>query len=378
MDQRPRLLRTFLDLVALDSPSFEEKAVAEYVRERLSGVGATVTSDDSEARTGSNTGNLICSFPGNEDATRLLLAAHMDTVEPGRGIKARVDGDVITSDGETVLGADDKVGIAVTLEAIERIMEDGIDHGPIDLIYTVAEEKGLVGAKNLDWNLIPRADAAYVLDAEGLPGEVVIGAPYYESVSAVFYGRAAHSGVEPEAGVNALSAAATAITHVAVGKIDKETTANIGTIHGGRDRNIVPDRVEIRGEVRSLDEMKLQAQVEATVRALRSVEGDGVRVEVETNREFAGFRFGKDHPGVTLAIDGLMAAQITPHLRMAGGGSDANILNEHGLGAVVLSVGYNKAHALDERVHLSDMARSVDYLLEIVRIAGTGRAGEGS
>ncbi len=175
--------------------------------------------------------------------------------------------------------------------------------------------------------------------------------------------------MEPEAGANALSAAAHAIARTAVGRIDQETTANIGMIHGGRERNIIPDRVEIKGEVRSLSEERLRDQVEAMSATLRSVESESIRVEVETRREFDGFRFDKDHPAARLAQDGLMAVGLTPHFRLAGGGSDANIFNANGVPALVLSVGYNNAHAIEEQVHISDMATSVDYLVEIVRIA---------
>lgn len=376
MTDSSSLLTTFLELVAIDSLSFEEKALAAYVQRRLASLGVAVREDGSSAATGSNTGNLICSLPGDLSRPRILLVAHMDTVEPGRGIKARVDGDVITSEGDTVLGADDKAGVAVSIELVQRILQEGIAHGPIDLVYTVAEEKGLLGARNLDWSSVPRPDFAYVLDAEGLPGEVVIGAPYYESVRAVFFGKAAHSGVEPEAGANALKAAADAVSRVRVGRIDDETTANIGTIHGGRDRNIVPDRVEITGEVRSLDEGKLKAELESMIADLGSVRTDTIRVEVETKREFEGFKFSKDHPAAALVADGLMASRLTPHFRFAGGGSDANILNANGMGALTLSVGYTKAHGSEERVHLSDMDKSVTYLLETVRIAATGPTGE--
>lgn len=371
MDDASRLLSTFLDLVKIDSPSFEERNVADYLTRRLESLGVQVTPDSSASVTGSNTGNLICSLGGAAEAPRILLAAHMDTVEPGRGIQAKIEGDIITSEGETVLGADDKAGVAVLVELVERIAGDDLPHGPIDLLFTVAEEKGLLGARNLDLSLLERPDFAYVLDAEGLPGEVVIAAPYYESLKAVFIGKAAHSGVEPEAGANALTAAANGISKVEVGRIDKETTVNIGTIHGGRDRNIVPDRVEIGGEVRSLDETKLASQVERLTSVLRSVEGDGIRLEVETRREFDGFAFPRDHPAAVLARDGIMAAGLMPHLRVAGGGSDANILSAAGVPSLVLSVGYHGAHAVEERVHLSDMASSVEYLLQMVRIAAS-------
>lgn len=373
MSDMPRLLSTFLDLVAIDSVSFEEKDVAAYIMRRLGSLGCEVRSDDSSAETGANTGNLLCSFPGDATRPRILFAMHMDTVEPGRGVEAELHGDVVTSKGETVLGADDKVGVAVSIELVERIVERGDRHGPVDLVYTVAEEKGLVGAKSLDLSEIGQPAFAYVLDAEGLPGSIILGAPYYDSVRAVFHGKAAHAGVEPELGANALTAAASAISRVRIGRIDEETTANIGTIHGGRERNIIPDRVEITGEARSLDEEKLKIQVAQMVEALRSVEADGIRVEVETAREFDGFKVGKDHPAAALAADGLMAVGITPHFRVAGGGSDANVFNSIGLPAVALSVGYTKAHAIDERVHVSDMERSVAYLLEMVRIAGSGK-----
>lgn len=371
MGDASRLLSTFLDLVALDSPSFHERDVADYIGQRFFSIGARVRVDDSAARTGSNTGNLLCGLDGDERTLRLLFAAHMDTVEPGRGIAAKVEGDVIRSEGETILGADDKAGIAVSIELAERIVENHVAHGPIEFVFTVAEEKGLVGAKNLDVAAFKRPHYAYVLDAEGPPGEIIIGAPFYDSLEAVFVGKAAHAGVEPEEGANALTAAAQAISEVKVGRIDKETTANIGTITGGRERNIVPDRVEITGEVRSHSLERLKAQVETMTSVLKGVQGDGVRVDVSATREFDGFHFAPDLPIAQLAADGLMAAGLVPHFRVSGGGSDANILNAAGIPTVALSVGYNKAHATDEHVHLSDLAKSVAHLLEMVRIAAS-------
>lgn len=363
-------------MVKIDSISFEEERVAEHVATRLGSLGLSVATDSSAPSTGSNTGNLVCTLSGDGRGRSILLAAHMDTVEPGRGIEPRIDGDVITSRGETVLGADDKAAVAITIELIERIVAEGRPHGRIDLLFTVAEEKGLVGAKHLDLAVLGRPDFAYVLDAEGPPGNIVVGAPYYDSVKAVFLGRAAHSGIEPEAGVNALSAAAEAITRVTVGRIDEVTTVNIGTIQGGRERNIIPDRVEINGEARSMDEGKLKAQVEAMTVALRSVETDGLRVEVDTAREFEGFTYGQRHPSVALASAAMKAAGIQPSFRVTGGGSDANILKAVGIEAVALSVGALKAHAVEERVHLSDMERSVSYLLEMVRMAASAEPGD--
>jgi len=363
--------------VEIDSVSLEEKSLARYIATQLAPLGVDVSTDRSSEKTGSNTDNLLCSLPGDDSRPRLLFVMHMDTVEPGRGVVPVVEGDIITSEGHTVLGADDKAGVALSIELVRRVVEEGSEHGVIDLVYTVAEEKGLVGSKNLDLSRIPRPDYVYVLDAEGAPGNIVLAAPYYDAVRAVFKGRTAHAGIEPEKGANAIRAAAEAITSMPMGRIDPETTSNIGTIEGGRDRNCIPDLCEIRGEARSLDEKKLEGLVGTIREALASAATDGVGVEIEIQRGFEGFSISRDHPAVVLAAEALRAAGLDVVYRKAGGGSDANVFNAMGLPAVALSVGYRSAHAVDERVSISDLERSLTYLLELVRLAAGRRLEHG-
>ncbi len=378
MADRARLLSTFLELVEIDSVSLEERGLARYIAARLAPLGVDVTHDNSSSSTGSNTDNLLCALPGDDSLPRIMFVMHMDTVEPGRGVVPVVKGNVITSEGETVLGADDKAGVAVSIELVRRVVEEGISHGVIDLVYTVAEEKGLVGARHMDLSRIPRPDYVYVLDAEGPPGNIVVAAPYYETLRAVFRGRTAHAGIEPEKGANAIAAAARAISSMPVGRIDHETTSNIGTIQGGRERNCVPDLCEITGEARSLDPEKLAAAVEKMRAALEEAAGDGVSVDIELERAFEGFNLSREHPDVALAARALEATGIEPVYRRAGGGSDANVFNALDLPAVCLSVGYQSAHAIEEELSISDLEKSLEYLLQLVRLASSEHRERGS
>ncbi|MGC9361107.1 MAG: M20/M25/M40 family metallo-hydrolase, partial [Anaerolineae bacterium] len=254
---RDRLLDVFLDLVRIASPSRQEQEVASYIRAYLEDLGIAVESDQA--------GNLYAYMEG--DGTPLAFTAHMDTVVPCEGVTPLVENGVVRSDGTTILGADDKSGVAAILEAVTALSEGSVVHRPLDLLFTVQEEIGLFGAKAVEVDRL-RARMAIGLDAEGQQGTLVVSAPGQNSLEAVVHGKAAHAGVEPEKGVSAIRVAAEAIASMPLGRIDEETTANIGVISGGRATNIVPDRVEIKGEARSHDEAKLASQTEAMVAAL--------------------------------------------------------------------------------------------------------------
>ena len=367
-----RLVADFLDLVRIDSPSGFEAGVAGHCAAVLESIGFTVRFDASAAITGSNTGNLIAELPATApDAPTILLSAHMDCVEPCRGVEPLVRDGVITSAGETVLGADDKAGIAAIFEGVRRVIESGAEHGAMHVILTVAEECGLRGAKALDPD-DAAADLALVLDADGSPGGIVVGAPTHYTFSARFDGVASHAGVAPEQGVSALAMASKAVCAMELGRLDAQTTANVGTIEGGTATNVVPARVSLTGECRSLDTGRVEEIRAKMDVAMRDAARDaGGAVEVEWTREYEAFSMPEDSPVIGVLRAACADAGVEPRLFTTGGGSDGSILAAAGTPTLVLSCGMTGVHSTAERVSIADLEALAQLVAAtIVRLGG--------
>jgi len=365
MINRQRLLDTFLGLVTIDSISRSERALAAAVRRELEAAGCSLVEDQAESAIGGQSGNLIARFPGTSDAPALLLNAHMDTVEPGRGVKPRVAGTRITSDGTTILGADDKAGLALILEVVRALNENAAPRPPIEIVLTVAEEIGLLGAKHLDYSLIS-AGLGFVLDGDGPVGAITISAPSHDSIRATITGRAAHAGVEPEKGVSAIKIAADAIAGMRLGRIDEETTGNVGTISGGRASNIVPDRVEIMAEARSRKIAKLRRQTRHMVgRLQRAARRLGGECTVGVNREYESYSLDPEQPPVSMAADAMRSLGIEPRFQPTGGGSDSNIFNAHGIRTAVVSIGVENPHTTSESADIEQLEMAARLVLAI-------------
>jgi len=352
-----RLLDTLLALVRIDSPSGEEVAMARELKARLRNLGLRVELDAMH--------NLVARLPGQ--GAPFLLAAHMDTVMPGRGIKPVVKEGIVHSDGTTILGADDKAGLAVILEVLQNIVEENLPHPPLEVVVTVQEELGLLGAKGLDLSRV-QAKMGVSLDCGGPAGTIVVSAPSQDSLFAVVHGKAAHAGAHPELGINAIVIAAEAIHNMRLGRLDEETTANIGIIHGGTARNIVPDRVELTGEARSRQAAKLEAQTASMVEALQvAARQFKATVDVTVTRAYTGYAFTESDTIVSKLMAACRAAGVEPNLMPTGGGSDANIFNAHGMQVVNTSMGADGEHTTDEHVGLSDMVTCAQIVLRCVR-----------
>jgi tripeptide aminopeptidase len=368
MINQERLLRTFLELIKINSPSKHERGVADYLRPRLEELGFQVREDDAGEKIGGNAGNLIAMKTGGlGTGARIFLSAHMDTVEPTEGLKPVVTEDeVILSDGKSILGADCKAGIAATLEAVRAAIENDIPFRSVQIVYSVAEEIGLMGAKEIAPESI-KADVGYVFDTEKPVAGIVVSAPSHENFLVKVFGRAAHAGIHPEAGVSAIVAASRAIANMKLGRIDYETTANVGIISGGKARNVIPDEVVIHAEARSRNEEKLAAQVQHMVQmfydAAREMSAD---VDIEVKREYTTYRWTPEDAPVKLAQKAARAIGIEPQLIEGGGGSDANIFNEKGVPAVVIGVGYEGAHSREERIAISDLAKAAEFALSLI------------
>ncbi len=383
-----RLARTFIQLCEIDSPSRREKAVADYLRRTFHDLGAEkILEDKSAEQTGSQCGNLIISIAGTRpEQETILLACHMDTVEPGCGVQVLQTGDIFTSQGDTVLGGDDKSGIAAVIELIRILQENKIDHGPLELLFTTCEEIGLLGAKALDWSRLTAA-YGYALDSSGID-RIIIGAPAANKLLIDIHGIAAHAGLHPEQGISALCLAAQAIANLRLGRLDDESTANLGLIHGGVATNIIPDHIIIEGEVRSHSLQKLAAHTAAIQRAFQR-EVDNWPALAPTALEHISdtppqapapsvmVNVQVDYPAMHLALSDPVLRRVqqagldlgrTLEFQVAGGGSDANILNSFGLPTAIIATGMNKVHTTDEYLDLKDLVRLTELLFALVAV----------
>jgi len=356
MLNRDRLLQTFLDLVVIPSPSGAEGAVAEAIAAKLRTLGLAVKRDSA--------GNILTRLEGQGEP--LLLTAHMDTVGPCEHITPALEGDTVRSDGSSILGADDKSGVAIILEVLAVLKERALPHRPLDILFTVEEETGLDGAKGCDLGQL-RARMGIGLDAGGEPGTMVVSAPSHDELWAEIHGRAAHAGVRPEQGINAIRVAAEAIAAMPLGRIDEETTANIGTISGGSATNVVPELVTLRGEARSRNELKLQAQTRAMVEALeRSAAASGATARIQVTRLYTAYDFDEHTPIVKLVSQAMRSLGIQPLLQPTGGGSDANIFNAKGMSVVQISAGMHAVHTCEEHASLVEMLTTAQIILAAV------------
>jgi tripeptide aminopeptidase len=381
MINRERLVGEFLDLVRIDSISRREGRIAARLRRTLESMGATVEEDGAGAAVGGDAGNVLAKFPGTATgAPPLLFCGHMDTVVPGENVKPVMTGDIVRTDGTTVLGGDDKSGLAAILEAVRVLHERRIPHGPLDVLFTICEEIGLVGAKHFDTARL-RARRGLVLDVDGAC-ELVLRAPAANKLAFTVHGLEAHAGVCPEEGISAIKVAGEAIAAMRLGRIDGETTANLGVIEGGLAINIVPNRVRLRGETRSLSVDKLEAQTahmrecfeEAAARHRTRV-GDReyrARVEARVDRDYEPLAVAED-----AAIVGLMrraAAGLGKpfRTRSTGGASDANVFSGRGLEIANLACGMREIHTVNEWIDVKDMIATAELLVETARLNAAG------
>jgi tripeptide aminopeptidase len=365
----PEVATLFVELARVPSPPGEERAVADRVLEYLRGLALPVEEDDAGAKIGSTIGNLLCRLEPTAEGAPLFFCAHLDTVPPQGPIEPVLDDGVLRNAGGTILGADNKAAVAAMLEAVRLVVAENRPHGGIELLFTPKEEVGLRGASAFDQDRL-RARMGYVYDHAGPVGEVILGAPFQCKLDASFHGRAAHSGMYPEEGRSAIVAAARAIADLRLGRLDEETTANVGEIQGGTARNIVPDRCSFAAEARSHNERKLgeliQEMLETITFAAQLAECD---VETEVDPSARGYRFKRDDEPVRIAAEALERAGLQPTYGLSGGGADANVFNERGLECVNLANGMTDIHTPDERISVADLELMVDVTLALVEVA---------
>lgn len=364
-----RLIKEFMELVQVDSETRFEANIANVLKKKFQQLGVEVKEDNAKTVIDHEANNLICSLPGTvSDVDEIYFTAHMDTVTPGNDIHPSIENDYIKSDGTTILGADDKAGIAVILEAIRVLKEEKIDHGPLQFIITVGEESGLVGAKAIDASLIT-AKYGYALDSDGPVGNIVVEAPFQAHITANIIGKSAHAGVAPEKGISAITVAAKSVSKMPLGRIDEATTANIGYFKGGKatQTNVVCDTVEIVAEARSLYEESLKSQLTKMKDAFQdTAEKYGATAEIDITQMYPGFQFSQSDKVVQIAEEAAKALDLPCELLKSGGGSDANIFNGHGIPTVNLSVGYEFIHTTEERIHINHLTNLTKLVLQII------------
>lgn len=364
-----RVAGLLTDLASLPSPSRRERSVADYVITLLDGLGLGVVEDAAAQAIGGDTGNLWCRVPGDGDRPALALFAHLDTVEPGGAIIPVLQDGVVTNAREGILGADNKAAVAAVLHATELLLSSGRPFPTYELVFTVAEEVGVLGARHLPAR-VPHAPVAAVFDSAGPVGGIVVRAPNQQSIHAVFRGKAAHAGFEPEKGRSAIVAAARAVAAMRLGRLDDGGTANVGVIRGGVATNIVPDECEVLAECRSHDEETLAATETAMVEALQHGATEvGVDVEITLSREYHGFSLSPRSGVVRLAKAALEDMGVVPHVLSSTGGSDANVLNARGIPTVNLDCGMAAVHSPDEHIPLDELERLTRLVLALVALA---------
>lgn len=366
MINKDRLSATFMELCATDSEPKNERLLADTLKERLSRLGFTVSEDDAWEKMGGNTGNLFARLEGNGTGEPLLFSCHIDRVVPGIGVRPQIEGEFIVSDGTTVLGADDAAGLAAILEGVTTIRERKIQHPPIELVLTVAEELALLGSRYFDLGKVS-APYGFVLDACGQVGEIVIQAPEQVKIRAVFHGLKAHAGFAPEQGVSAIQMAAAAISRMKLLRIDGETTANIGSISGNGPTNIVCDRCELEAEVRSLEPAKLRLQADGMTKAMQSAAAEyGGSVEITVTPCYQSYRLSHEGEPARHAARAACSIGVPVMFKSTGGGSDANIFNKSGFPTLVLSCGYEAVHTTGERIAVDQLALLAEWVVALI------------
>lgn len=364
--KRERLINNFLEMLKEESPSLKELPMAEWLKEYLSYRNIEVVMDRCADEIGGNCGNVVAHIKGDIQGESICFAAHMDQISPCCNVKPIIDKDLIRTDGSTTLGGDDKGGIAVILEALEHILEEHICHRDMYLLFTVSEEQGLAGSKHFDIRNLPVENVIFV-DAAGPAGIIVYKSPAQEDIEIIFKGRKAHAGIEPEKGVNAICVAAEAIYNMHIGRIDEETTSNIGRIEGGGATNIVTDEVKFTAEIRSHSMKKLKCEIDFMMNCCKNVADKyNATVDFIHKINYPSLELSKDSYVYKLCIKAFEDEGVKPVHMISGGGGDANILSGKGYNCAIISVGMDNVHTVDETINIEDMLSTAKVISKMM------------
>jgi tripeptide aminopeptidase len=365
---KERLINDFIEILKIKSPSKNEMELASYVLKRLASLGLKAKMDDTGKKIGGNAGNITGFLASNDKSkkTPVFFGAHLDTVSLSGEILPEIkSGKIFNAYKNCILGADDKVAVAAILEVLEVIRENNIKTCGIYLIFTVGEEIAILGAKNLDLKEI-KAKYGFIFDGEGDIGTIFDEAPYHDTMEFSITGKAVHAGLEPEKGINSIKVASEAIASLKIGRIDSESTCNIGIITGGTAINIVPEKTYVKAEARSLNPEKLDRLTsEIKAKFLSSAEKYNAKLKIKVGREYKGFKFESDAVPIAMALRALRNMGIDPVIRSTGGGSDVNIYNAKGKISVDLSSGMERVHSNNEYVKVAELEKLPALILEI-------------
>jgi tripeptide aminopeptidase len=352
---KERMLKNLFNMIRIDSVSLQEKDMANWLVKYFTEKGEQVYADDCGSTFAGNSGNLMIYIKGSIEGEALCFGAHMDTVEPGNGINPVIKGNYIESDTKTILAADDKAGIAAILEAYEYIKENNKPHRDLYLLFTVCEEIGMLGAKNFDCSKLGTKNII-IIDATGPAGKIAYAAPAKEDIKVKFLGKKAHAGIEPEKGVSAICIAGEAISNMTLGRIDSETTANLGRIEGGGQTNIVTDEVYLTAEVRSHNVEKLN-EVVAEIKAACEMSAAifGGKVEITSYQDYPNMKLNRESFIYNHCVKAFEKENIQANPVVIGGGSDANVLSANGFDCAIISCGMEKVHTVEERLNIEEL-----------------------
>jgi tripeptide aminopeptidase len=364
---KDRITKEFCELVSIDSIPYQERAMADVLKKKMMELGFTVMEDRAGDHYKGSSGNLYGFLQGDIDGDPILFSSHMDTVEPGLNKKAILQEDgTITSDGTTVLGADDLSGVVSILEAVRSIKEQKLSHRSIELLFTIAEEVYIQGSEVFDYSVV-KAKEAYVLDLDGFVGTAALKAPTLVAFKAKFIGKASHAGFAPEQGIHAIAMAANAITQIRQGRIDEETTVNIGLIEGGKAKNIVPEECLLQGEVRSLNHLKALKEVEVIHKIFEEVVADySGKLEFKTSFGCIAYDIAPEHAVVRRFEKVCAELNYPTKLIETFGGSDNNNFVKNGITGIVLSCGMNKVHSCSEYTTIDELMRCCNIVIKLM------------
>lgn len=356
---RDRLIDRFLTLAKVNAPSGSEKPLADHLEEPLETMGFSIEYDQAGDELDGNCGNMFAYWEGTDsDAEPMFLSTHLDTVLPTEGLSPVIEDGVIRTDGTTILGADDRAALAAYLEAIRVIQDHGGRCGPIELVLTVREQEGLLGARAMDFSRI-RSERGFIFDSSGDVGQIILRGPYGRKLWWDVEGKPSHVGLAPEDGISAIQIAADAVTQMKLGKVDDVTHANLGRIGGGELASIIPEHVSMVGEVRSLVEENLQAQVEHMKQAVEdAARSRGGTVSCREEEKYRGFDVPEDHSHVRVAVRSMEKIGVDPYFTETLGGADTNIFNQHGLLCFTMGLGFRDIHSFDEHISVENLVNT--------------------
>lgn len=374
MINKQRVLDEFLELIQIRCSTLQEREIGDLLTERLTELGGSVHEDQAGKKLGGSCGNLVADFPGTlSGVPTVMLTAHMDCVEPCSSIHPIREKGIIRSDGTTILGSDDKAGVTAILETLRQLREQAVPHGPLQVVFTIAEENGVHGSQNMDSSLL-HADFGYTMDTHGHPGTMTYKAPGKNQIHIQVRGKAAHAGVEPEKGLNAIRVAGQLLADAPQGRINEETTCNVGRISGGGATNVVADSCDIFYESRSRDKGKLDRITQEIIGHFRAGgEAAGCQVTAEVSPDYGPYSLATDSPAIRIASAAAEKLGFSVVLEESGGGSDASHFNTYGIPTVVLAVGMTNCHTKEEYIEENDLYNAAEWALQIVKEAAAAK-----